>query len=185
MCSIAFSGRLLVVNLVSKEKRGLLANTTSSCSSDTAERESCVVVVVVPPSPAKKKKKKVATMIKTLSFAFHARLSRSRTLFDPYCASVESQPIGQAWTNPVVFVAAGIMESSHDCVCCQGCDLWQGKKDSLTYQRDQVLNPSRHCEFALQFLSEFVELQRNFGVAWKSPLSMKPICKPSSACPWQ
>lgn len=71
-------------------------------------------------------------MIKTLSFAFHARLSISRTLFDPYCASVESQPIGQAWTNPVVFVAAGIMESSRDCVCCQGCDLWQGKKDSLT-----------------------------------------------------
>lgn len=73
----------------------------------------------------------------------------------PCCEKSASE---EEWAKPSVCAVEGIMECSHDNLCCQRSDLWQGKRTvyltaASNFQRDQVLNCSHQPEFEFQLLS--------------------------------
>lgn len=90
------------------------------------------------------------------SSVFHGRLGRGSTLCVcvPCCGKAASE---EDWAKPSVCALEGIMEGSHDNLCCQSSDPWQGKRTvyltaANNFQRDQVLNCSHHCEILFQLL---------------------------------
>lgn len=112
---------------------------------------------------------------------------RQHFLCVPSCASVESQPIKRTWLNPVVCVVEGIMECSHDNFYCQGSNLWQGKKDSISnrcklFPKESGAQslPSSWICISTSFLTH--RTAEEFRGSLKISLDNE-MCQHSSACP--